>query len=146
MIDSKKEALLNAWLNLIISIDSQRVTDMLPFNETAVCNYLINHQDEAVTATDLCKAMKMQKSLMNRTLNNLEAKGLINRSMPKNDKRKTFITINDDENNLYHLQHRAILKHIDKLLSNLSEDEQDKLVDAIKLFDSITQASNKIND
>ena len=134
MVDSKKEAILKAWLDMIIAIDSQRVTSMLPFNEAVVCNYLKNHQDEEITATDLCKMMKMQKSLMNRTLNSLEEKEIIKRARSNNDKRK-IIVILCDENNIYHAQHQLVLDYVEAIVNNL-EGLEESLKRQIQLNDS----------
>ncbi len=139
MVDSKKEAILKAWLDMIIAIDSQRVTSMLPFNEAVVCNYLKNHQDEEITATDLCKMMKMQKSLMNRTLNSLEEKEIIKRARSNNDKRK-IIVILCDENNIYHAQHQLVLDYVEAIVNNL-EGLEDSI---IPIFESVTKATNSI--
>lgn len=139
MVDSKKEAILKAWLDMIIAIDSQRVTSMLPFNEAVVCNYLKNHQDEEITATDLCKMMKMQKSLMNRTLNSLEEKEIVKRVRSTNDKRK-IIVILCDENNIYHKQHQLVLDYVEAIVENL-EGLEDSI---IPIFESVTKATNLI--
>lgn len=139
MDDSKKEAILKAWLDMIIAIDSQRVTSMLPFNEAVVCNHLNNHRGEEITATDLCKMMKMQKSLMNRTLNSLEEKEIIKRIRSNNDKRK-IIVILCDENNIYHKQHQLVLDYVEAIVDNLGG-----LGDSvISIFESVTKATNSI--
>ena len=127
MVDSKKEAILKAWLDMIIAIDSQRVTSMLPFNEAVVCNYLKNHQDEEITATDLCKMMKMQKSLMNRTLNSLEEKEIIKRARSNNDKRKIIVILCD-------------LDYVEAIVNNLKGLEDS----IIPIFESVTKATNSI--
>lgn len=139
MVDLDKEAILEAWLAMVIAIDAQRVTTELPFNEAVVCNFLKNHQDEEVTATKLCQKMKMQKSLMNRTLDNLENKGLIKRQNSAKDKRKKIVTLVWDENNLYFRQHQDILAYVDRIIDHL---EDICLSDLRKIFESITAATN----
>ena len=94
---------------------------------------------EEITATDLCKMMKMQKSLMNRTLNSLEEKDIVKRVRSTNDKRK-IIVILCDENNIYHKQHRLVLDYVEAIVENL-EGLEDSI---IPIFESVTKATNLI--
>ena len=75
------EKVLNAWLKLSTAICNERIVSELPYNESLVCGILhenaVDHPEKKITATDLCEKTNMQKSLMNRTLNSLEEKGLI---------------------------------------------------------------------
>ena len=66
----KNEQVLEAWLQMTTVINNERITSDLPYNESMICRYLYQNQDENVTATDLCNYMRMQKSQMNRTLTN----------------------------------------------------------------------------
>lgn len=143
MDNSKKEAILSAWLNMIIAIDSQRITSLLPFNEAVVCNYLNNHRYEELTATDLCKMMKMQKSLMNRTLTSLENKGLVKRTYSKQDKRKIVVNLNEDQGNVYYQQHELILDYIERILAGLDETTRGVLD---QVFEAVTQATKSLDD
>ena len=147
MIDSEKEAVLEAWIKMMVAIDAQRVTSELPFNEAVVCNYLKNHQDEKVTAAKLCQSIKMQKSLMNRTLDNLESKGLIYRQNIEGDRRKKQVCLVEDFDNIYFRQHEMIMQYIEKIADNMQTCfGNSSLSDIVLTFDSITKAINNLND
>ena len=121
------EELLGAWLRLSTSIVNPRIVSELSYNETLVCNVLYRNQMEAaaapLTATDLCNATKMLKSQMNRTLNLLEAKGLICKSRSEVDKRQVFITLDIVHADTYIRQHERILKLLDDIIARLGEEK-----------------------
>ena len=82
------EKILSAWLKMILAVDSERVVSELSYNESIICNVLYSNLDKEMTATELCTITKMQKSLMNRTLNSLELKQLIKKERSEKDKRE----------------------------------------------------------
>ena len=103
------EKVLSAWLKLSTAICNERIVSELPYNESLVCGILhenaVEHPEEKITATDLCEKTNMQKSLMNRTLNSLEEKGLIFRKRSEKDKRQVFVSMNMDNAEVYERQH-----------------------------------------
>lgn len=72
----ERESLLDAWISLTTIINNDRLVSVLPYNEAVVCRILLQHVDEDITATELCKIMNMQKSQMNHTLAAMEHKNL----------------------------------------------------------------------
>ena len=94
------EALLSAWLHISTSVNNQRIVSKLSYNESLVCNLLYrNYRAEAaepMTATLLCQKTKMLKSQMNRTINQLEERGMIRRERSSVDKRVVHIRLNPD--------------------------------------------------
>lgn len=70
----ERESLLDAWISLTTIINNDRLVSVLPYNEAVVCRILLQHVDEDITATELCKIMNMQKSQMNHTLAAMEHK------------------------------------------------------------------------
>ena len=99
------EELLGAWLKLSVAINNEKVVSDMPYNEALICNILYRNQIhdplKKLTATDLCNATKMQKSQMNRTLNNMEEKSLIVRERSELDKRQVFVSLNMEQNEIY---------------------------------------------
>ena len=91
----KNEQVLEAWLQMTTVINNERITSDLPYNESMICRYLYQNQNQDVTATDLCNYMRMQKSQMNRTLTSMEKKNLITRVRSEQDNRKIYVTLND---------------------------------------------------
>ena len=139
------EKLLDAWLKLPTAIVNERVVTDLPYNESVICNILYrNHRensDQAVTATDLCQEMKMQKSQMNRTLSNMEQKQMISRERSETDKRQILVRLNMSQMEIYQRQHERILALIDRLLEQIGPEKAEDIVD---LFTQIANTAEEI--
>lgn len=139
------EALLDAWLRVSTSINNSRLVSELSFNESLICNLLyksmLENPEYRMTATDLCIEMKMQKSLMNRTLNQLESKGVITRERSTQDKRRVHIYLNLEQSKQYELQHEKILGLINGIIQELGEKKAEA---ATALLQDIAQAANKL--
>ena len=142
---SLNENLLNAWLTLSTSVINNRVVSKLPYNESLICNVLYRHRlsgnDQPLTATDLCNETKMAKSLMNRTLNQLESLGLITRTRSHTDKRHVLVTFNMEKADIYLKQHQEILHIIDTIITQMGVKKATELV---SLFNQISAIANDI--
>lgn len=139
----KNEQVLEAWLQMTTVINNERITSDLPYNESMICRYLYQNQNQNqdVTATDLCNYMRMQKSQMNRTLTSMEKKNLITRVRSEQDNRKIYVTLNDSMIQIYKKQHEKILKIVDQLFDKIGYEKQSEV---IELFDLITQTAKEM--
>ena len=139
------EKLLDAWLKLTTAIINERVVSDLPYNESVICNILYrnhcNTPERQVTATDLCRKMKMQKSQMNRTLSSMEEKQLISRERSAADKRQILVSLNLDQLEGYQRQHERILALIDRLLEKIGPEKAGDIVD---MFTQIADTAEEI--
>ena len=139
------ENLLSAWLQLSTSVINTRVVSQLPYNESLICHVLYHHQldgkNQPLTATDLCNETKMAKSLMNRTLNQLENQGLITRTRSKEDKRQVLVTFNLDKADVYLEQHQEILNIVDAIIKEIGAE---KTHETISLFTQVSNIANSI--
>ena len=136
------EVLLAAWLRLSTSINNSRLVSDMSFNESLVCNILYhNHleQNSPLTATDLCSRTKMLKSQMNRTLNQLENKGMIVRERSTNDKRQVYVFFNMEQAGKYKQQHQKILVLLDKIINELGMDQTKE---TIQIFERISDIAD----
>ena len=144
-MDNMNEALLEAWLRVSTSINNSRLVSELSYNESLICNLLYKnmmaHSGQFLTATDLCAETKMQKSLMNRTLKHLEARGMITRSRSEQDKRRIYIYLNMEQIKQYELQHEKILDLINAIIGELGEENT---LTAIDTLNTIAQVANKL--
>ena len=113
----------------------------MPYNESMICRYLYQNQNQDVTATDLCNYMRMQKSQMNRTLTSMEKKNLITRIRSEKDTRKIYITLNDSMIKIYKEQHEKILGIVDQLFDKIGYERQPEV---IELFNLITQTAKEM--
>ncbi len=78
---SNSEQLLQAWLDMSLCVRSNRVLEELSFNEISVCNIILRGENDNTvpTATELCEKTKLLKSQMNKILDGMEKKGIIER-------------------------------------------------------------------
>lgn len=138
------EKFLSSWLRMSSTISNYRITTLMPFNEAFVCNVLMNQKlkdfQRKLTPTELCEKTHMHKTLMNRTLNSLEKKGLISRSKDEEDGRHIQITL-EDNRELYSEQHKISLKVVDIIMNILG---QDKVKEAIDIFEEMSDAVDKL--
>ena len=141
------EKILNAWLKLSTAICNERIVSELPYNESLVCGILhenaVEHPEEKITATDLCEKTNMQKSLMNRTLNSLEEKGLIFRKRSEKDKRQVFVSMNMENAEVYERQHKNILRVVDEIVEKVGKEKADEI---ISLFTLISNKAKEVID
>ena len=137
----KNEQVLEAWLQMTTVINNERITSDLPYNESMICRYLYQNQNQDVTATDLCNYMRMQKSQMNRTLTSMEKKNWITHVRSEQDNRKIYVTLNDSMIQIYKKQHEKILIIVDQLFDKIGYEKQSEV---IELFDLITQTAKEM--
>ncbi len=144
---SINEKVLNAWLKLSTAICNERIVSELPYNESLICGILhenaVEHPEEKITATDLCEKTNMQKSLMNRTLNSLEEKGLIFRKRSEKDKRQVFVSMNMENAEVYERQHKNILRVVDEIVEKVGKEKADEIV---SLFTLISNKAKEVID
>lgn len=140
----QNEELLRAWLHLSTTINNDRLTSELPYNEALLCNILYSNQQESperiLTATDLCRRSHMLKSQMNRTLQSMEEKGIILRHRSETDRRQVYITLNKTSD-LYRRQHESILTLVNRIADKLGPEQ---VAAAIDLFTKISTTAEEI--
>lgn len=139
------EQLLDAWIMLSTAIINDRHVSEMSYNESILCNILYRNQTmqppKRLTATDLCRETGMLKSQMNRTLNAMEQKGIIGRERSTLDKRRVFITFQDDNSAVYQKQHEKIIELADAIIAQLGTQ---KTCETITLFQTISTIARKV--
>ena len=133
------ENILSSWVRVMLAIDSQRLIKDMPFNEAVICNILY-HGEKKMTATDLCEITGMKKSQMNRTLTAMEDKGMIKRERSLNDKRQIYISIDENNKDIYMKMHENTLKIVEKIASKLDKKE---LEEVIRVFNLVAEAARE---
>lgn len=136
MSNQLNENLLEAWLRVTTTVDNDRLTSKMPFNESLVMRYLVNHQHQEVTATILCNYLNLCKSQMNRILELMESKGVIYRNRSTKDKRKIIVSLNKDQCDLYYQQHDQIMQLINTIATTLGKA---KTIQVTNLLNEIAQ-------
>ena len=141
------EKVLSAWLKLSTTICNERFVSELPFNESFICGILhrnaVEHPEKQMTATELCEKTNMRKSLMNRTLNSMEEKGLIFRKRSEKDKRQVFVSMNMENAEVYERQHKNVLSVVDTMLEKVGKEKAEEI---IQLFTLISNKAKEVID
>ena len=141
------EKVLNAWLKLSTTICNERISSELPYNESLICGSLhrnaVENPEKQMTATELCEQTNIQKSQMNRTLNSMEEKGLIDRIRSKKDKRQVFVKINMENAEVYENQHKKVLDIVDTVLEKVGKEKAEEIV---QLFTLISKKAKEVMD
>ena len=144
-MENLNETILKSWLRLSLSVNNERLVSDLPYNESLIYHILyysyLKNPEQAITATDLCRAIRMKKSQMNRTLTNMEKNGWIVRERSSEDKRQIFVHINLDNIDVYQKQHDRILHLIDELIKKIGKE---KAEEANRLFTEIADAAETV--
>ena len=141
------EKVLSAWLKLSTTICTERISSELPYNESLICGILhrnaVENPEKQMTATELCEQTNIQKSQMNRTLNSMEEKGLIDRIRSKKDKRQVFVKINMENAEVYENQHKKVLDIVDTVLEKVGKEKAEEIV---QLFTLISKKAKEVMD
>lgn len=144
-MDKLNEKLLDAWLRVSLTINSERVVSEMPYNESVICNILYRNEREGtgkrITATDLCNYTKILKSQMNRTLTRLEEKNIITRERSSTDKRQIYVRFNMDKADLYIQQHAKILKLVDAFIEKFGKEKASEI---IEMFNGISDLAKEV--
>lgn len=138
------EDLIKTWLNMSVVLRNNRLISTMTFNEIFVCNLLYNKSlkaGELLTATDICEKTRLLKSQMNKVLNSLEKRGLIEKVRSNEDKRKIYIQLNEDNLNIYLEEHQRVLKMVEELIQTIGVE---KTHQAISIIGEITNVMGEI--
>jgi len=129
------EVLLGAWLRLSTSINNSRLVSEMSYNESLICNILyrnaLEHPEQKLTATDLCRESRILKSQMNRILTQLENRNLVTRERSPEDKRKIYVSLSSEQSNTYLKQHAQILKLLDAIIEKFGEEQTLEIIRAL---------------
>ena len=133
------EDILEAWLQLNMAINNEKIVSKMPLNEMLIYRYLYQHQDEQITASKLCEVIDMLKSQMNRTLSSMEEKKLIYRTRSSRDKRRIYVSLNMENAFLYEKEHERILHIVDQLIERVGKENAEKALDLFRLIAQIAK-------
>ena len=94
----------------------------LSYMEFVVLLFLANNE-EYKKASDIVEILGIAKSHVSATVNTLEEKGLIQRTIDKDDKRSSILEINDSAKEIIEEGRRTQKEYHDLVFGSLSEDE-----------------------
>ena len=150
MAEELGEELLDAWVDISISVINERLVTLLTYKEALVCNVLrraasvVGGDAPGLTATELCRATSMVKSQMNGVLTSLEEKQVIRRTRSTRDRRRIEVLLNDDPESLYYQEHEALVALVDRIAERLGADATAETVEVLNtLAGAATAEINK---
>lgn len=122
-----EEELLRAYINMSVNIKENRLLSDLSFNEIMVMNLIV---EEERSFKELEERLNILKSQLNRIINDLKAKGLVETYIPLNDKRKLIIKKGHNIE-LYNTEHERMLKLMSLVKNKLGEADFKKLIELL---------------
>lgn len=122
-----EEELLRAYINMSVNIKENRLLSDLSFNEIMVMNLIV---EEERSFKELEERLNILKSQLNRIINDLKAKGLVETYIPLNDKRKLIIKKGNNIE-LYNSEHERMLRLMSLVKNKLGEADFKKLIELL---------------
>ena len=150
MAEELGEELLDAWVDISISVINERLVTLLTYKEALVCNVLrragsvVGGEVAGLTATELCRATSMVKSQMNGVLTSLEEKRVIRRTRSARDRRRIEVLLDDAPDGLYRREHEALVALVDRIAERLGAEATAETVEVLNaLAGAATTEINK---
>lgn len=142
------EDLLSAWLNLSACLWNERFMSIMSFNEAFVCNLLYKRSTEApedpyLPVKTLLRETKLLKSQMNKILNDLEERDLIQRSRFDTDRRQVFVRLKENGRQVYETEHAHILEIVDQLVQRLGREKTETVTSLLNEISEIIESIKK---
>lgn len=82
---------------------------------------------------------------MNRTLNNLEEKGLIVRKRSEEDKRSVYVMFNEENISYYEKGHEEVLEVVDEIVNKIEKRiGSEKTKEIVDVFNVISDAALEV--
>ncbi len=103
--------------------------------EARILFELAQHDD--VTATGLCRELGLDPSYLSRMLARLEQQGLVERVRSEKDGRQRLMCLSPDGKRAFALLDQRSREEVADMLSDLGEEDQQRLLKAMKVIESI---------
>ncbi len=136
---SLEENIIAAWVRLTGVLKNTRLTDGLQYNEAIIMNIIYRKFREdgkgVVSFKDIVTETSMLKSLVNRTIDSLVRRGLLERLEGKVDRRTTFVRPVEENLPAYLEVHERTLEMVHHIVEIIGTDDAEAFV----------RLSNKIN-
>lgn len=128
-----EEEMLRSYINMSANIKENRLLSDLSFNEIMVMNLIV---EEEMSFKELQNRLNILKSQLNRIINDLKNKSLIETYIPLDDKRKLMIKKGNNIA-LYFKEHEKMLKLMSLVKKELGENDFKKLIELLNKTTSV---------
>ena len=129
-------ALIQSWVQLSGILKNSRFTKELPYNEAIVMLQVYQAGDKPVSMKEITAKTRMLKSQVNRTINSLETKGLLERCLGDGDRRVGYVRIIREKLNVFlrvHASSMEIAKNISQIIGPEDTEAFIRIVDKLAL-------------
>lgn len=126
-----EEALITSWVSLTSVLKNNRITQGLNYNEAIIMNIAYHNyteNDEYTSFKTLVQTTKMLKSLVNRTIDSLVEKNLLERCGGE-DRRTTFVRPVKDNLEVFLRVHEQSLEIARNIVSIIGERDAETFVE-----------------
>lgn len=128
-----EEEMLRSYINMSANIKENRLLSDLSFNEIMVMNLIV---EEEMSFKELQNRLNILKSQLNRIINDLKNKSLIETYIPLDDKRKLMIKKGSNIA-FYFKEHEKMLKLMSLVKKELGENDFKKLIELLNKTTSV---------
>ncbi len=136
MENNLQNDLIMSWVKLSGIIKNNRITTGLKYNEAIVMLILYSRylkDDVGLTSVqDIIKETGMLKSLVNRTLGNLEQKGLIEYSVGESDRRTRFVKCVKERLDVFLAVHSSSLAVSQNIIDIIGEQDTNTFISIVE--------------
>lgn len=134
--NSQPEQLVRAWIKLSGILKNTRITKGLMYNEATVMLLLYNrYQSDGmglISIKEITQETKMLKSLVNRTVNSLEKKELLQRCEGTGDRRMAYVRCVAEKLPVFLAVHNASLSLAKGLIQIVGKRDAEAFVRIVK--------------
>ncbi|MGM9913455.1 MarR family winged helix-turn-helix transcriptional regulator [Floccifex sp.] len=136
------EKLIETWNTISYILKPERLFRNLSYNEQTICSLLYRAQKE-MTATDLIEQTSLLKSQMNKIMNSLEQKDVIQRIRSEEDKRKIVVELTDYGKEIYRKEHQSVLEISNHIIEQLGTKKSEQLISLMEEALDIIEKGDK---
>ena len=124
--------LLMAWVKLSGMIKNNRITKGLQYNEATVMLLLyrryMSDREGFISVREIISETGMLKSLVNRTVNSLEEKGLLTKCKGEKDKRTVFVRCVEEKLDTFLAVHNSSLEVAKGIVDIIGEEDTEHFI------------------
>lgn len=130
------ELVLQSWVHLSGILKNNRITKGLQYNEAIVMMLLYNKYKEdgigLLSIKEITQSTRMLKSLVNRTINSLEEKQLLERCESEGDRRMSYVRCVENKLEIFLQVHNQSLKLAENIISIVGKEDADAFIRIVK--------------
>lgn len=130
--EDQRLTLLRSWVQLSGILKNSRFTKDLSYNEAIIMLMLYEkYQHDGIgilSVKDITSSTRMLKSLVNRTLNSLEAKGLLQRCEGEGDRRISYVRCVQDQLGVFLQVHASSMEIAGHIADIIGPDDTEAFI------------------